>query len=207
MTEHSLPPDDSRATPGRLVPAAQTLPAARDPYGELAGYYPASVVESEGGDGFDLREYWRILNKRKWVVISVLVACVALGAIYTLMKTPLYTATVRLQIDRNVTKVVEGGNVTPMESSGLEFLKTQYELLQSRTLAERVATSLRLGDDESFLNPKGASLIATVKGWVVPPEGLQRRVDCERAAAAAPAWTRTSRGGGAGGYDPPCSIG
>ena len=185
MTEHSLPPDDSRATPGRLVPAAQTLPAARDPYGELAGYYPASVIESEGGDGFDLREYWRILNKRKWVVISVLVACVALGAIYTLMKTPLYTATVRLQIDRNVTKVVEGGNVTPMESSGLEFLKTQYELLQSRTLAERVATSLRLGDDEGFLNPKGASLIGTVKGWVVPPEaGAQRRVDRERAAAA-----------------------
>ena len=184
MTEHSLPPDDSRATPGRLVPAAQTLPAARDPYGELAGYYPASVIESEGGDGFDLREYWRILNKRKWVVISVLVACVALGAIYTLMKTPLYTATVRLQIDRNVTKVVEGGNVTPMESSGLEFLKTQYELLQSRTLAERVATSLRLGDDESFLNPKGASLIGTVKGWVVPTEGSQRRVDRERAAAA-----------------------
>jgi capsular exopolysaccharide synthesis family protein len=185
MTEHSLPPDDSRATPGRLVPAAQSLPAARDPYGELAGYYPASVVESEGGDGFDLREYWRILNKRKWVVISVLVACVALGAIYTLMKTPLYTSTVRLQIDRNVTKVVEGGNVTPMESSGLEFLKTQYELLQSRTLAERVATSLRLGDDEGFLNPKGASLIATVKGWVVPPEaGSQRRVDRERQAAA-----------------------
>jgi polysaccharide biosynthesis transport protein len=184
MTETSPPTDDSHATPGRLVPASQTLPVARDPYGEVGGYYPASVMESEGGDGFDLREYWRILNKRKWVVISVLIACVALGAIYTLMQTPLYTATVRLQIDRNVSKVVEGGNVTPMESSGLEFLKTQYELLQSRTLAERAATSLRLGDDESFLNPKGVSLIGTVKSWLVPEADSERRVDRERAAAA-----------------------
>jgi polysaccharide biosynthesis transport protein len=184
MTETSPPTDDSHATPGRLVPASQTLPVARDPYGEVGGYYPASVMESEGGDGFDLREYWRILNKRKWVVISVLIACVALGAIYTLMQTPLYTATVRLQIDRNVSKVVEGGNVTPMESSGLEFLKTQYELLQSRTLAERAATSLRLGDDESFINPKGVSLIGTVKSWLVPEADSERRVDRERAAAA-----------------------
>ncbi len=65
----------------------------------------------------------RILNKRKWLVLSVIIAFVALGAVDTLMKTPLYTATVRLQIDRNVAKVVEGGNVTPVEGLDFEFLQ------------------------------------------------------------------------------------
>lgn len=178
--------DDRRVTPGRLVPAPQTLPAVRDPYGEIGGY-PADISEYADSFGADLREYWRILNKRKWLVVSVLVVCVALGAVYTLMKTPLYTSTVRLQIDRNVTKVVEGGNVAPLESSGFEFLKTQYELLQSRTLAERVATSLRLGDDADFLEPKGFSIVGMFKGWVaaVPTARKKggRRVDRERQAA------------------------
>jgi polysaccharide biosynthesis transport protein len=178
--------DDRRVTPGRLVPAPQTLPAVRGPYGEIGGY-PADITEDADSFGADLREYWRILNKRKWLVVSVLVVCVALGAVYTLMKTPLYNSTVRLQIDRNVTKVVEGGNVAPLESSGFEFLKTQYELLQSRTLAERVATSLRLGDDADFLDPKGFSIVGMFKGWVATGltarEKGGRRVDRERQAA------------------------
>ena len=49
--------------------------------------------------GRNLFEIWRILNKRKWLILSIVAACVALNAVRTLMQTPLYTATVRLQID------------------------------------------------------------------------------------------------------------
>ena len=114
MSESQVgPSNDGRPAPGRLIPAARTLPAVRDPYayGEL-GLHAGYGVEAPAEFGLDLREYWRIFNKRKWVILSVVAAFVILGAVRTLMMTPLYTATVRLQIDRTAAKVVEGGNVT-----------------------------------------------------------------------------------------------
>ena len=101
-----------------------------------------------------LLNYWRMFYKRKWLILAITTAFVILGGVRTLMETPLYTATVRLQIDRNVAKVVEGGNVMPTEGADFEFFRTQYELLQSRTMAERVVSALRLGDDENFFEPR-----------------------------------------------------
>ena len=72
--------------------------------------------EEFGEIGFDLVEYLRILNKRKWLVGGIVAVFVALGALVTLMMTPNYQATVRLQIDRQAAKIVEGGNVTPLET-------------------------------------------------------------------------------------------
>ena len=79
------------------------------------------------------------------------------------MQTPLYTATVRLQIDVSAAKVVESGNVAP-EDSGAEFMRTQYELLSSRTMAERVASALKLGKDADFFAPREFSLTRIFRG-------------------------------------------
>src|SRR5262245_18740095 len=133
--------NDNGPTEGRLVPVTQTVPALRDPYGGPAGYRGTIPEVPEPSAALNLLEYWRVVNKRKWLILSVAGAFLALGTVRTLMQTPLYTSTVRLQIDRNVAKVVEGGNVSPVESSDFEFLRTQYELLQSRTMAERVVSA------------------------------------------------------------------
>jgi capsular exopolysaccharide synthesis family protein len=91
-------------------------------------------------------------------------AFVVVGTLRALMETPLFTATVRLQIDRHLVKVVEGGNVTPVDGGEVEFLRTQYELLQSRTIAQRAASALRLGDDKKFFEPREFSFVRAVKG-------------------------------------------
>jgi len=166
--------------PGRQVATA------RDAYGDFV--YP-DAVPLEGADaGVVLREYWRIFNKRKWVVLSIAGAFLVVGTVVTLMMTPLYTSTLRLQIDRNVVRVIEGGNVSPIEGTDLEFLRTQYELLQSRALAERVAIALKLGDDRSFLQSADTSLLGSVTRWMgggdLPDPNDSRRVERERAAAA-----------------------
>ncbi len=151
----------SGATAGRLIPAAQSVPAARDPYRALGGY-PGSGLDAPREAGFDLFHYWRILNKRRWLIISTTASFIVLGTVASLMQTPLYTATARLQIDRNVAKIVEQGNVTPIEGADFEFLRTQYELLQSRTMAERVASALKLGNDPDFLKPREFSIVGAV---------------------------------------------
>ncbi len=160
---HSDPSDEDREGSVRLVPAVQGVPALRDPYG-AHGPYGGNAPEPVDEPGIDLFEYWRIINKRKWLILIVAGGFLMLGTIRTLMMTPLYTSTVRLQIDRNVAKIVEGGNITPVEGTDLEFLRTQYELLQSRTMSERVASALKLGEDADFLKPREFSLTGAIFG-------------------------------------------
>ena len=106
---------------GKLVPASHPgLPTARDPY-SVPGGYTSSPGDSAVNFRLTLLTYWRIVNKRKWVILSILGAFVAYGALKVLMETPLYTATVRLQIDRAAAKVVEGGNVAPTDSNRYGF--------------------------------------------------------------------------------------
>ena len=176
-------PNWNRETGVQLVPAAQSVPAMRDPYGALAGY-PGSVADAPEQSGLNLLEYWRILNKRKWLILSIAAAFVVLAAVRTLMQTPLYTATVRLQIDRNVAKIVEGDNVTPVEDSNSQFMRTQYELLQSRMMAERVASALKLTNDPDFFKTREFSIVDAVMGLLQPaPNPDVNETVLERTAA------------------------
>ena len=93
--------------------------------------------------------------KRKWLILSVALVFTVLGGVRTLMKTPLYTATVRIQIEREPAKIVESGATNPVEAGSSDFLRTQYELLKSRAMAERVASALRLAEDDKLLEAAG----------------------------------------------------
>jgi polysaccharide biosynthesis transport protein len=193
------PPDENDAKPGGLVPADQAVPAVRDPYTSAVGRYGVGRYGvGRYGDGYsaetrsafqvNLLEYLRILVKHRWLILSIVAAAVVLGAVTTLMKTPLYTSTIRLQIDRAANKIVQGGNVTPEANNDDDlFMQTQYELLQSRTMAERVASALKLGDDPSFFRPREFSIIGFVEnlfGSEATPAGqVSKKADLQSAAA------------------------
>lgn len=177
-------PNDNRQM--ALIPAGQTVPATLDPYGPYGGYRGSPTDEPELF-GFKIFDYWRILNKRKWLILGITAAFVALGAVRTLMQTPLYTATVRLQIDRTVAEVVKSGNVAPLENWDQDFMRTQYEVLQSRTMAERVASILQLGKDPDLLEPRSFSLTGAVMGLFSPSPSAHQPVD-EKALERSAVW-------------------
>ena len=110
-----------------------------------------------------LRQYLYMVVKRKWLILGVAILVTVLGGVRTLMKTPLYTATVRIQIEREPAKIVENGATTPAEAGSSDFLRTQYELLKSHALAGRVASALHLAEDESFLKPRDVSLLGILR--------------------------------------------
>src|SRR5688572_23879198 len=123
MQDSPHKPSHESRTAGKLVPAAvRNVPVALDPYRQVGGYGPGAG--DPPGDGRRLLlEYLRIVNKRKWLIVSLVGAFLVFGTLKTLMESPLYTATVRLQIDRNVAKVVEGGNIAPVEGGwDIEFM-------------------------------------------------------------------------------------
>ena len=188
-------PEDNAAKAGTVVPAPQAVPAGRDPYSSaVGGYYGQGYGYGPvpGSDfQIDLLQYLHVLIKRRWLIVSIVAAALVVAVLYTLMQTPLYTSAVRLQIDRSVAKVVEGGSVTPTDTDtdDLEFMKTQYVLLEGRTMAERVASALKLGADPGFFAPRGFSitrLIKSVFGYNSAPAvqaSISDKANLERAAA------------------------
>ena len=102
---------------------------------------------------FNAREYLHLLSRR-WPLIA---ACLALGAVLGLanfyMTPRMYRAQTRLQIEqRSPLSVGTDANPFLEAWTGIKYYPTQYRLLESRGLAERVVQDLGLMDDPVF-NP------------------------------------------------------
>jgi capsular exopolysaccharide synthesis family protein len=96
-------------------------------------------------------QYLRIAVRWRWLILGSIALAALVGVILTLLATPQYTATSRLEISREGARIVDVNDAQNKASSvDQEFYQTQYGLLMSRSLAERVARQLRLGDDPAF---------------------------------------------------------
>jgi capsular exopolysaccharide synthesis family protein len=100
-----------------------------------------------------LSNYIKIARRWKWVIIAALAAGIATALIVTLLMTRQYTATVTLEIAREESRIVNVQGLEPQRigSADEEFYQTQYGLLASHSLAERVARELQLADNRGFL--------------------------------------------------------
>ncbi len=110
-----------------------------------------------------LLEYWRVLWKHKWMMASVVAIALTVGLVVTLLTRPIYTAATILEIDRQTPNVAGLEDVQPVEqyAQDQEFFQTQYGLLKSRSLAERVAQSLGLESNAAFFKVMGAQPAAS----------------------------------------------
>ncbi len=147
----------------------------------------------EDDDTINLREYWQVILRRKWTVIYFFLFVVVAAVVATFLMTPVYRSTLVLQIEREAAKVVEFQDVTPEESgsNARDFYQTQYELLQSRSLASRVINELNLGENAAFLGTRDDSFVQGLiqrvseklsgekrsKGPDLPPDLVTRFLD------------------------------
>lgn len=125
------------------------------------------VWSGDQGQPIDLMTYWRVLLKRRWMIISVVVAALLAGIGATLLTRPLYTSQATLQIDREAARVLQNDSDTaPREQmiAGDEFFQTQYGLLRSRSLALRVAEAAGLARDDQFIIAMGGTPPAETLG-------------------------------------------
>ena len=93
----------------------------------------------------------RILRRWRWVILVAAIAAVVIGLLTTLLMTPRYTAISSIEIARESDQVTNFQGVErDVSIADQEFYQTQYGLLRSRSLSERVATQLRLIDSPAF---------------------------------------------------------
>jgi succinoglycan biosynthesis transport protein ExoP len=120
--------------------------------GDIGAGDPAPGARG-GPDIPDLRKYWRIVVRWRFVIAGVVLGVVVVGLVASLLMTRQYTATATIEISRQQDRIVQVQDVRP-ESSFVdqEFYQTQYALLRSRALAERVNRDLKLDRDDRFLS-------------------------------------------------------
>lgn len=155
--ELASPAGSDPALPGRSLTERQAgVPAAAPPYASQL------VDEEPEGDELNLRELWQVIVKRRWTIFIFMLIVVSAVVTATFLMTPIYRASLTLQIDREDIKIVKTGEVAPEESSSQDYYQTQYELLKSRSLALRVVNQLGLAD----LPPPPPSPLAEFKAWL-----------------------------------------
>jgi len=92
----------------------------------------------EGGEEIDLLKLFIPLWRKKWSIITLTVLVMMLSALVALKLTPIYSAISTLLIERRTSKTLSIEEIYGLEASSSEYLHTQFELLKSRGLAERV---------------------------------------------------------------------
>lgn len=151
----SLPPHSSTEKPLRAT-AANLL--TDDPRARSAS---AESGVGRGGVADIWREYWGGIRIRYRQILSLVAVGILVAVAATLLTPRTYTASSLIQIDREPNQVVrfEGqGTAIAANGDASEFYQTQYELLRSRALAQRVAARLEGVAPASALNALGNKL-------------------------------------------------
>ena len=139
------------------------------------GISPAHDVTALGSKTPLLLNYWRALRRHKLVIAAILIACLILGFLATSLAERQFTATSTIEISRQQQNVANVEAVQPEDAGETaEFYQTQYGLLRSRSLADRVTRRLNLTSDPVFLSAFDLN-IADENGNEVDNAELRRR--------------------------------
>ena len=109
-----------------------------------SGFASGQKADAED-DAIQLKDVWVLVFKHKLLLITTTAACLIAALVYGLTTTPVYEATVLLQIDSSTARIVQfNKDVDPYQETDALMLQTQLELMRSRSLAERVIDDLGL---------------------------------------------------------------
>ena len=134
----------------------------------------ASLLNEEHGavdaHAPQLRDYARVLHKRRWTVAAAFVTYVAAAMAYSFTATPMYEARAQVLIDVDRPNVVQFEEVVASGGTGDDYYQTQYNLLESRSLARKTITTLDLWSHPQLAGAPeggtGAALMRWARGLV-----------------------------------------
>jgi len=119
----------------------------------IVGYGEDASPEGEA----HLRDYWRIIRKRLWLIIGIAAIIGAISMIREARLPDYYQAKARVQVDVESYSPALGasrGNTVLVDNNFMDpdYFNTQVQFLSSPTLLRRVAKTLDLEHNRNFLN-------------------------------------------------------
>jgi len=120
----------------------------------------------ENSDVIDLLPLFQTVWRKKWSIISLVFIVMLLTTLVVMSIIPTYRASATMQIDQQESKVVSIEQVYGIDGGSNEYLQTQFELLKSRALAEKVVKILDLTTHKEFDPAQQEPPLIDVKGWI-----------------------------------------
>ncbi len=108
---------------------------------------PGGTEEKE----VNLRDYWKVIQKRRWTVLATFLIVIVTTAIATFTMRPIYRGTTTIQINKENPQIVDFKEIFAVNTMDMDYYQTQYKILESRSLAKRVIHNLKLGEHPEFL--------------------------------------------------------
>jgi exopolysaccharide transport family protein len=97
-----------------------------------------------------LRDYWKVIQKRRWTVLAIFLIVILTTAIATLAMKPIYRGSVTIQINKENPQIVDFKEMFTVNTADLDYYQTQYKILESRTLAKRITQELNISAHPEF---------------------------------------------------------
>jgi succinoglycan biosynthesis transport protein ExoP len=116
----------------------------------------------------NLRDYWKVIRKRQWIIIAFFLIVVITTAIGTFSMKPIYRATTTIQINKENPQIVDFKEIFAVNTMDMDYYQTQYKILESRSLARRVVQNLKLAEHPEFL-PKPPTPFQKWKSNILNP--------------------------------------
>ncbi len=97
-----------------------------------------------------LRDYWKVIMKRRWIIIALFLIVLIASAVGTFTTKPIYRGTATIQINRENPQIVDFKDLFAIDTMEMDYYQTQYKILESRSLARRVIQALKLSEHPDF---------------------------------------------------------
>ncbi|MCZ7585325.1 MAG: GumC family protein [Deltaproteobacteria bacterium] len=127
--------------------------------------------------GFEVREYIKVLVKRRWTIATFFVIVVTLITLATFMRVPIFRATATLQILPEAPTYVDFKGVVALGSSNYwalkEYYETQFRIIKSRPVAAAVLDELELRGVDPYKDAKDPEAVLIDQIQVEPVKSSQ----------------------------------
>ncbi len=100
-------------------------------------------------EGNHLRDYLRVIIRRRWVILVFFFSVIIIVTASSLMTEPQYQSSVTIKLDKENPMVVDFSGLQ-VERLSSDYYETQYKILKSRSLARRVIGKLDLDKSVDF---------------------------------------------------------
>jgi uncharacterized protein involved in exopolysaccharide biosynthesis len=140
----------------RLIPAGRDLDrsltelAQPKPYGRYDRYSGAQTETN-------LREYFFVILKRKWLILSLVLVVTSLVTIQAYRQPSIYEAATTIRIEAKPQSPLQTGQIVINTAPDPSFWNTQLKLLENPSLARQVIVTLNLQKDPAFLGGQAQS--------------------------------------------------
>jgi len=124
------------------------------------------MMEENREEQIDLRDYFRVMLKRRWTIMAIFALVVLSAAVHTFTATPIYRATSRIVIEKENPNLVSIQEVMAVDATGSDYYQTQYKIIESRAVARGVINHMNLSDSEEFFPQPKDDVVSNIKRWV-----------------------------------------